>query len=469
MASAEVSHPGADSSPLFWSVSRLKAAYLKGRLSPVDVAHEVLGRIDAYDPQLRAFVTVTSKLLLESAAEAEAAYRRGEVSPLLGIPVSVKDVFHVAGVETSYGSLVHRGEVAVQDSGTVARLRHAGAAFVGKTNTAEFGQSATTENRLLPDTANPWDTGRTPGGSSGGAAASVAAGLSVVALGSDGGGSVRIPAAFTGLVGMKPTTGLCRDEYGFRAMVDFVSPGPMARRAADVRIALEVLSDRSLPRDESKRPRRVGWCPRPEGRPVEGQIQGTLEHVAGLVAEMGVEVVETDPPLQGWQEIFGPLVLADELRERGHLLATAPDLLSDYERRSLEVARGMDPKSVARARAALPEYRKRVAAVFDEFDALLLPTVAVSAFPLRARPREVAGETVDGLWGAFPFAVPFNVAGNPAVTVPVGLAEGLPVGAQLVGPNGSEASLLELCESIEEAVAFPFESVEALWPSLAGS
>ncbi len=466
MASAEVSHPGADSSPLWWSVSQLKAEYKKGRLSPVDVAQEALRRIDAYDPQLRAFVTVTRKLLLESAAEAEAAYRRGEVAPLLGVPVSVKDVFHISGVETSYGSLVHRGEVAVQDSGTVARLRRAGAAFVGKTNTAEFGQSATTENRILPDTDNPWDAGRTPGGSSGGAAASVAAGLSVVALGSDGGGSIRIPAAFTGLVGLKPTTGACRDEYGFRAMVDFVSPGPMARRVADVRVALEVLSDRTFPRDEVKRPRRVGFCPRPEWRPVEEAIQRILEDVAQLVAGMGVEVVQTDLPLQGWQEIFGPLVLADELRERGHLLATAPDLLSDYERRSLEAARDMDPKSVARARAALPEYRSRIADVFSSFDVLLLPAVAVSAFPLRIRPREVAGESVDGLWGAFPFAAPFNVAGNPAVTVPVGLADGLPVGVQLVGPDGSEGSLLELCESIEEAVAFPFASAEALWPAL---
>lgn len=466
--SAGVWLPMGDGSPLWWSVSELRAAYRLGILSPVDVAREALDRIDSYDADLHAFVTVTRKLLLGQAAAAEAEYRRGAERPLLGIPVSIKDVFDVEGVVTTYGSLVHRQRVAIGDSGVVSRLRAAGAMFTGKTNTAEFGQSATTDNLLGPDTANPWDTGRTPGGSSGGAAASVASGMSTAAAGSDGGGSIRIPAAFTGLVGLKPTSGLCRDEHGFRAMTDFVSPGPLARTTADVRLMLEVLADRPFPPQGPPRGLRIGWCPRPEGRPVDAQVDLAVTRLAFALEELGHHVEEADLPLGGWRDIFGPLVLADEYAERGHLLAT-PELLTHYERRSLEAAHVLDPDDVVRARAALPGYRSRITALFERFDVLLLPTVAVPPFMLGQRPGEIDGEAVDSLWGAFPFAVPFNVVGTPAISIPAGIVEGLPVGAQLVGAYGGEPVLLDLCEQIEQAFAVDLAAVRDRWPTERGA
>ncbi|TAM90575.1 MAG: amidase, partial [Jatrophihabitans sp.] len=443
--------------------AELVAAYRSRALSPVEVTRAFLDRIDVLDGQLHAFVTALPDQAVAQASAAERAYARGGVlPPLLGVPVSIKDAFHVKGVPTTLGSLVHQGHVAKVDSGVVRRLRAAGCVFTGKTNTAEFGQSATTDNLLGPDTGNPWDPGRTPGGSSGGAAASVAAGLSTLAAGSDGGGSIRIPAAFTGLYGFKASPGLCPDEKGFRGMTDFVSPGPLARRVADARTMLGVLADRELRRRPVPGPLRIGYCARPEGRPVDPGVADAVGKAASALERLGHAVIETPLPIEGWQDVFGPLVLDDEHRERGHLLA-APEQLTRYERATLRAAARQDPRDIQRAQASLPAYRQRIDALFDTYDVLLTPTTAVAAFPLGERPARIAGVGVDPLWGAFPFAVPFNVAGAPAASLPCGLAAGLPVGAQLVTRAGAEALLLDVSEQLEEALQFDLGPLVRRW------
>jgi Asp-tRNA(Asn)/Glu-tRNA(Gln) amidotransferase A subunit family amidase len=446
------------------SVADLVAAYRARTLSPVEVTRTFLDRIDQFDRQLNAFVEVTREQALSQAALAERHYRDGgRVSPLLGVPVSIKDAFHMEGVVTTLGSLVHQSQVAKADSGVVRRLREAGAVFTGKTNTAEFGQSATTDNLLGPDTGNPWDPGRTPGGSSGGAAASVAAGLSTLAVGSDGGGSVRIPASFTGLFGLKPSPGLCPDEKGFRAMTDFVTPGPLASSVADARVMLGVLADRRYERQTAGR-LRIGYCSRPEGRPVDAGVVKAVDSAARALESLGHDVGEIDLPIGDWNDIFGPLVLEDEHRERGHLLAT-PELLTRYERSSLRAALTLDPAAVQRAHELLPAFRKRVDELLVTYDVILTPTVAVPAFPLGERPTVIDGRDVEQLWGAFPFAVPFNVAGVPAASVPCGLADGLPVGAQLVTRVGDEQLLLDVSEQLEEAVHLDRGALLERWVS----
>lgn len=445
-------------------VSELTTAYRERSLSPVEVTRTYLDRIEAVDSELHAFVAVTSELALEQARTAEKAYATGAaVTPLTGVPVSIKDAFHLKGVVTTLGSLLHREHVSKDDSGVVRRLRAAGGVFVGKTNTAEFGQSATTDNLLGPDTANPWDTSRTPGGSSGGAAASIAAGLATVAVGSDGGGSIRIPAAFTGIFGLKPSPGVVRDEKGFRAMTDFVSAGPMASSVADARELFAVLAGIPVTRSVISAGLRVGYCPRPEGRPVDAGVRSSLDQAAKALEALGHHVETVDLPVAGWQDVFGPLVLEDEHRERGHLLHSAPDKLTRYERSSLRAAVALDPADVQRAHALLPEYRHRIDALFDSYDVLLTPATAVPAFALGERPTQIAGEEVDQLWGAFPFAVPFNVAGVAAASLPCGLADGLPVGAQLVTRAGTEAFLLDVCEELETALAFDRSPLTKRW------
>jgi Asp-tRNA(Asn)/Glu-tRNA(Gln) amidotransferase A subunit family amidase len=444
-------------------VADLVSAYRRRTVSPVEVVQAFLDRIDGLDDRLHAFVETLPDQALEQAVAAERAYALGgPTPPLLGVPVSIKDAFHIQGVPTTLGSLVHQGQVAKADSGVVRRLRAAGSIFTGKTNTAEFGQSATTDNLLGPDTGNPWDPTRTAGGSSGGAAASVAAGMSTLAVGSDGGGSVRIPAAFTGLYGFKPSPGLCADEKGFRAMTDFVSPGPLARRVADARVMLGVLADQDFGVRGNLPRLRVAYCPRPEGRPVAPSVAAAVDEAATAMKRLGHEVVDADLPLDGWQDVFGPLVLDDEHRERGHLLAQ-PERLTRYERATLRAASDLDPALVHRAHELLPAYRQRVDALFQRVDVLLTPSVAVPAFPLGERPAEIDGAPVDPLWGAFPFAVPFNVAGVPAASVPCGLAEGLPVGAQLVTRSGGEQLLLDVSEELEEALRFDQDSVLERW------
>ena len=440
-----------DDGPLWWPVQRLVEAYRDGSLSPVEVAEAAQARIAETDPILHAYILATPELAERQAKAAEAAYRNGRPGPLAGVPVSIKDAFHVEGHVTTLGSLAHTGDVARHDSGAVRRLRRAGAVFVGKTNIPEFCQSATTDNLLGPDTANPFDPGRTAGGSSGGAAASVASGTCTLGLGSDGGGSIRIPAAFCGLVGLKPTYGTVHDAGGFRAFSPFISAGPLARCVADARHMLSVLAPdgaatRGTPPGTG--PSRIAWCPDPEGRPVDPGLAEVVASAVQTLAAGGHHVSRVEVDLGGWEEIFGPLVLAEEGERRGHLLH-GPHRLTTYQERTLRAAGQLDPETIREARSALAQYRARVDRYFRDHDVIATPATATPAFELGRRPKTIAGRRVGRLWGAFPFAAPFNVSGHPAVVLPAGFVGGLPVAIQLVGRHHADLHLLSLAEQLE--------------------
>ena len=438
--------------PVYWPVNELVAAYRSRELSPVDVIEDTLNRIDTFNPVLNAFLGRLDELAREQAAAAEQAYAKGVAGMLCGVPVSIKDTFHVAGSVTTFGSLAYRSNMSRHDSGVVKRLRAAGILITGKTNTSEFAQSATTENLFADDCHNPWDTSRTAGGSSGGAATSVAAGLSSMAVGADGGGSIRIPAAFTGLFGIKPTYGLCHDENGLSAMSDFISPGPLTRWVADARMMLAVLAEKVYPRLASKRGLRIAWCARPGGRPHDPQVISITEAAVEKLVEYGHNIIEYALDIDGWEEAFGPLVLHNEYRERDHLLDEAADILTGYERRSLELARELSAEDVEKARRRHAEYSRRMQTLFDDFDLIITPTTAVPAFPVGQRPTEIDSWEVHWLWGAFPCTAPFNVSGNPAASLPCGLADSLPVGLQIIGPAFNESRILDVAEDLEEAL-----------------
>ena len=438
--------------PVYWPVNELVAAYRSRELSPVDVIEHTLNRIDTFNPVLNAFLGRLDELAREQAAAAEQAYAKGVAGMLCGVPVSIKDTFHVAGSVTTFGSLAYRSNMSRHDSGVVKRLRAAGILITGKTNTSEFAQSATTENLFADDCHNPWDTSRTAGGSSGGAAASVAAGLSSMAVGADGGGSIRIPAAFTGLFGIKPTYGLCHDENGLNAMSDFISPGPLTRWVADARMMLAVLAEKAYPRLASKAGLRIAWCARPGGRPHDPQVISVAEAAVEKLVEYGHNIIEYALDIDGWEEAFGPLVLHNEYRERDHLLDEAADILTGYERRSLELARELSAEDVEKARRRHAEYSRRMQTLFDDFDLIITPTTAVPAFPVGQRPTEIDSREVHWLWGAFPCTAPFNVSGNPAASLPCGLVDSLPVGLQIIGPAFNESRILDVAEDLEEAL-----------------
>ena len=456
-----------DDGPLWWPVQRLVDAYRGGSLSPVEVSELAQARIAEVNPTLHAFILTTPELARGQAAAAEAAYRNGSAGPLAGVPISIKDAFHIEGHVTTLGSLAHTNDVAKRDSGAVRRLRRAGAVVVGKTNVSEFCQSATTDNLLGPDTANPFDPRRTAGGSSGGAAASVASGTCTLGLGSDGGGSIRIPASFCGLVGFKPTYGTITDAGGFRAFTPFISVGPLARSVADARCLHSVLSaDGAGAGGAVGNPRRIAWCPKPEGRPIDADVGDVVAAAVTQLAACGHDVSPVELDLGGWEEIFGPLVLTEEGERRGHLLG-GPHELTWYHRRSLAAAAQLDPGVLMAARSALVQYRERVDRYFCDYDVIVTPATATTAFALGCRPTAIAGEPVARLWGAFPFAVPFNVSGHPAVVLPAGFVNGLPVAIQLVGRHGADAELLSLAEQLEtELDVGTFERLPPLVPNL---
>ncbi len=447
-----------DDSPLWWSAQRLIAAYQQQELSPVEVADLAHERIIETDGDLHAYTTVTKDLAHRQAVAAEDAYRNGTAQALSGVPISIKDAFHVEGLVSTLGSLAHAEEVAASDSGAVRRLRAAGAVFVGKTNVPEFCQSATCDNLLGPETGNPWDPNRTSGGSSGGAAASVASGSCTMALGSDGGGSIRIPAAFCGLVGFKPTYGVIADEGGFKAFSRFISAGPLARNVADASLLDAVLRDHAGSVGPVPSKVRVGWCPQPEGRPIDPSVATLLPAVVAALSDQGHLVSEVELAIDGWQEIFDPLVLEEEGRRRGHLLDEGVPL-TRYEKRSIEASRLISADQVSDAEAALVGYRNKVNQHFGDFDLLVTPATAVPAFEKGNRPTVIDGQDVSRLWGAFPFAAPFNVSAHPALVLPIGFADGLPVAIQLVAGLGRDRELLALAAALELTLDLePFSS-----------
>ena len=287
--------------------------------------------------------------------------------------------------------------------------------------------------------------------------------MSTLAVGADGGGLIRIPAAFTGVFGIKPSYGLCQDENGLSAMSDFISPGPFAWHVADAREMLGVLADRSYRREPTKKELRIAWCARPGNTPHDPNVVDAVSKAVNCLVDLGHHVVEHDLDLEGWKEAFGPLVLDNERRERSHLLEQATEQLTGYERRSLEAALKLRPEEVALARSLHAEYRARIQALFTQFDLLVLPTTAVPAFPIKQRPTEVDEQNVHWLWGAFPCTAPFNVAGNPAASLPCGFVDSLPVGVQLVGAHLAEELLLNVAEELETALAVDNSRIIDRW------
>ncbi len=450
--------------PVFWPIDRLVQAFRDHELSPVEVTQEFLTRIEQFDDQLHTYLSISPDLALRQAREAEAAYRSGEATPpLLGVPLSIKDLFDVEGEPTTLGSRAMESTIADRDSHAVSLLRAAGATFLGKSNTAEFGQSATTANKLGPECGNPWDPRRTPGGSSGGSAAGVAAGLATGSLGSDGGGSIRIPAAMCGLVGIKPTWSELPKGDAFRAMTRFVCAGPITRTVADARALLSVQLQRSLESPKRSRPLRIAWSPNPEGRPIEAGIQVATQAAIVAMSQQGHVVEQIELPIAGWPDAFGAPVLADEWQYRGQLLDEFSDELTSYVRKGIEAGRSISQADVDVALAEQALLRTAIDNVFADFDVIICPTTAAVAFPFRQRPLIIDNQEVDPLWGAFPFTAPFNVTGSPAASVPVGLSEGLPVGLQVVGPHNREDLVLDVCAEVEALMSFPNDEMVRRW------
>ncbi len=434
------------------SALALRAAYARRELSPVEVVTEVLARIELLDGELNAFVTVCADAALAAAHDAERSYAAGTAAPLAGVPVSIKDLVEVRGVRCTLGSLVDPDRISRADDPLVERVRAAGAAIVGKTNTSEYGWKGETTNRVSGSTHNPWRHGLTPGGSSGGAAAAVAAGLGPLAHGGDGAGSIRIPAAFSGVFGIKPTV----DVVPQHARGGLSAQGPLARTVADAALLLDVMADSDhLGRiDDGVRGCRVAWSADLGHAVVEPAVHAAAERAAGRLVDAGCIVEDAHPPLPDPWPIVAALWAWNQSREETEQTIA----LADPGRRAI-VRRGLAMTAAEHERAVAARLRWAAAweRFFDRYDLLVTPTLPITAFAVGLdQPGRVAGRRTEHLsWT--PFTYPFNVSGGPAASVPCGLVDGLPVGVQIGGRRGSDGLVLRAARALERRSPWSYE------------
>lgn len=440
-------------------------------LSPVEVLRGYLDRIERHNPALNAIVILDADQALDAARAAEQRLMRGEdLGPLGGVPFAVKDLEDVAGMRTTFGSPLFADNVARDDSINVARLRAAGAHPIGKTNTPEFGAYMQTSNAVFGATRNPWHLERTPGGSSGGSAAALVAGLVPLATASDGGGSIRHPAAFAGCVGLKPTFRRVPQRPQPILTFDDTSVwGPLtltvrdAARLADVTFGPSEEDPTALPAPEGSYeaavdrppPRlRVAWCA-DLGHFVQPDVAREVAACAEVVAALGhdVEPFASRIPFVGkaWS-LTG--AVTEYLRHR-EALAT-PDQLDPMLREGLLRARRSAADDLAYAYQRRTELVRWTAAAFERFDVLMMPTLPLEAFPIgQVHPIEIAGRAIR-VHDAFPFTHPFNLSGHPALALPAGFTDaGLPASVQFVARRFREDILLRLGRQFEHARPWP--------------
>lgn len=437
----------------------------EGRVSPSELVEAHLRQIADRNPALNAFVEVWAEPAREEARARQEQMTRGEPLGLLhGVPVTVKDSFDVAGMPTRAGSRLRTGHRAAADATAVARLRGAGAILLGKTNTPELLASYETDNFITGRTNNPWNVTRTPGGSSGGEAAAIAAFCSPAGIASDGGGSIRVPAHFCGIAGLKPTPGRISGTghfpaLGYPAGLTTVA-GPMARSAQDLRLLFSALAGYD-PQDPFSAPvplrepaaagLRIGVWERFYGVPVEDEIRAAVRQAAALLAGLGFAVDEFAP--QGLER--APNVWAF-LFNRWPMAATRK-LLEGREAEAhwtLAENLGAEPPSVEQVLsnlAARDHMRASLLRQMESVAAVAMPVCGITAFPHRQRTWEIEGKQI-GLFQAMMPAVLANVLGLPAVTVPfLKSRDGLPIGVQLLGRPYEDELLLELAVRLEGA------------------
>ncbi len=450
----------------------LRGMIASREVSPVEVTEVFLERIERLDGSLNAYLTVTPELALRSAREAESAVVRGdELGPLHGVPVSIKDLEMTAAVRTTSGSLLFKDRVPDVDSAVVRRTLGAGAVMLGKTNTPEFGLLGHTMNRLGDHGRNPWNTERTPGGSSGGAGASLAAGLCTVASGSDGGGSIRIPSSYCGVYGIKPTQGRVPRVTGApilpRVSNLFSQSGPMTRTVRDAALYLQVLAGRDAEDPGTLRAEpddymaaadrgvsglRIGWSADFGYATVDPEVASTCERAARVFEDMGCTVEEADVALEGAFEPFWALFRVSSYAGMSDAVEGREDELSEYGRDFFGQAKDVSGTDYARALGYADVLKAQFAELFKRYDVLLSPTMATTAFPVGEPPTSIAGKPVHWFSGYTPFTYPINMIGHPAASVPCGLSsEGLPIGLHVVGRFGDESTVIAASAAYEEA------------------
>ena len=465
--------PNIDDNLAFAPAHELAGLLADRQVSSVELTELYLSRMERLDGQLNSYLTPTPEIALEQARRADAATANGEsLGALHGLPTSIKDLQMTKGVRTTGGSLAYKDRVPDVDSACVENVLGAGAVMLGKTNTPEFGLLGACENRLGEPARNPWNPERTSGGSSGGAGASIAAGLCALGTGGDGGGSIRIPASFNGIYGIKPTQGRVSSYTGVDAppVANFISQQwPMSRTVRDSALLLQVMAGYD-PRDVSSLREpvpdflsatergaeglRIGWSADFGYTPVDPEVARVSEAGARAFEELGCSVdesaLELDTPFDPWIVFFG----GNAYTVNGHLLDDPEDPLSWYGRWSIEQGASFTAADYARALGQRDLMIQSFLDEFDKYDLLLSPTMPVTAFPTDRYPEEIDGQKAypTPAWGFVPFTHPINTIGFTAASIPCGFdSDGMPVGLHIIGKPGDEATVLAASAAFEQA------------------
>lgn len=423
----------------------------EGRATSVELTRAALDRAEAAQPTLNAFRRLRRDAALVEARTADERLAAGERRPLLGVPVAIKDDMDLAGEPTAFGCAGDYPPVST-DGVLVRQLRAAGAVIIGKTNTPEFGLWPVTEGAAFGVTRSPWHPDHTPGGSSGGSAAAVAAGIVEAAVGSDGAGSIRIPAAWSHLVGIKPGRGTLPTPEAFNGITEW---GPLARTVPDAALLLDVLAGESrFQAAAAREPGRLRVALSVRSAFMAGvrirldpRVRAAVLDVARRLHALGHSIVVADPDYG----LLGVNFLPRSLAGVEDWCTAAPDrsLLDFRTSDTGRMGARLRGRALRWSRSSLDYFRRRVGRLFEQVDVVLAPTTATLPLPIGAIDGLSGWRTDRKVMAACPYAWPWNALGWPGLNVPAGIPDGLPVGAQLLGPAGGEELLISLAAQLE--------------------
>ncbi len=444
------------------------------RMSATEVMRATLARAERANAALNCFITICGEEALRDAAAADAAVAKGEtLGPLHGVPFHVKDLVNTKGVRTTFASAMYEDNIPAADSVSVARLKQAGALLMGKTTTPEFGHMPYTEAPLFGRTRNAWAADRTSGGSSGGAGVALAAGICPIGVGTDAGGSTRIPAAANGVIGFKQSAGVVPHDMAPEVFANFSSINPMARTVMDTALMLEAMAGEhpcdpysygapstgfvaAANPEGTLAGMRIAWRPMLANTVIDSEVLDLTERAAMALGELGASVEPMDDDLEPVEPIWFAYASAIWNARFRDLLPQWGNRLSPTLVRQMELGKDTTGEAVGRALLGRTQLFRKVQGWFDRYDVIVTPTLARTAIPIEERlfePIEIEGMktgTVRRSW--YPYTHPFNLTGHPAITLPCGFhSDGLPVGVQLVGRRNEDARLLRIAALFEQA------------------
>ena len=457
----------------YTSAAELSGMIRNRTVSPIEVMRATLDRIERSQPVLNAFITVAADAAMRSARAAEAAVmQRTVLGSLHGVPVAVKDLIPTADLRTTWGSLIFKDHVPDRDAVAVERLRRAGAIVVGKTTTPEFGQQCLTQAPLFGRTRNAWRSDRSSGGSSGGSAIAVAAGLVPIAVATDGGGSTRIPAACNGIVGFKQGLGVVPQEYAQDGFGNISYITPMTRTVLDKALMLDVMVGTD-PRDPltTGRPKadfvaaarggdlkglRIAWRARLGNSAVATDVLTACEAALGAFAELGADVSELTAPFENPEVVWFVNNGAYRMAQFGHHLKRHRAIMCPTFVRQMDRVANYSAAELYDAIFQRTRLYRQVQAWFDTCDIVAMPTLSRSAVPIDQDffgPIDIDNQSVENIRASwYPYTMPFNLTGNPAVSLPCGFdRDGMPLAIQLVARPGADAELLRVAAAFEGA------------------